>query len=182
MSVNLCAGIRYQEHWEITISINQSQWKSLSHTNIDCIFPCVYPPYIIIYMTKCQKVRKSWVKILTVNKIWSNYVVLVLHLESVQKWPKKQWTQYKHLWWSAYGDICIRRRFKLWNRAHENGQRNSYWLLRRLRTCAQYTNKFNFTKDYKRSIPLHNSVNINRQIFNLCSWSFLKDHDDQCWT
>jgi len=40
------------------------------------------------YMTKCQKVRKSWVKILTVNKIWSNYVVLVLHLESVQKWPK----------------------------------------------------------------------------------------------
>ena len=24
------------------------------------------------YMTKCQKVRKSWVKILTVNKIWSN--------------------------------------------------------------------------------------------------------------
>ena len=25
-----------------------------------------------VYMTKCQKVRKSWVKILTVNKIWSN--------------------------------------------------------------------------------------------------------------
>ena len=25
--------------------------------------------YIYIYMTKCQKVRKSWVKILTVNKI-----------------------------------------------------------------------------------------------------------------
>ena len=134
----------------------------------------------IPYMTKCQKVRKSWVKILTVNKIWSNYVVLVLCLESVQKWPKKQWTQHKHLCWSAYGDICIRRRFKLWNRAHENGQRNSDWLLRRLRTCAQYTNKFNFTKDYKRSIPLRNSVNINRQIFNLCSWSFLKDRDDRC--
>ncbi len=132
-----------------------------------------------VYMTKCQKVRKSWVKILTVNKIWSNYVVLMLRLESVQKWPKKQWTQYKHLCWSAYGDICIRRRFKLWNRAHENGQRNSDWLLRRLRTCAQYTNKFNFTKDYERSIPLHNSVNINRQIFNLCSWSFLKDRDDR---
>ena len=30
-------------------------------------------------------------------------------------------------------------------------------------------NKFNFTKDYERSIPLHNSVNIIRQIFNLCS-------------
>ena len=29
---------------------------------------------------------------------------------------------------------------------------------------TQYINKFNFTKDYKRSIPLHNSVNINRQI------------------
>ena len=114
-------------------------------------------------MTKCQKVRKSWVKILTVNKIWSNYVVLVLCLESVQKWPKKQWTQYKHLCWT-YGDICIRRRFKLWNRAHENGQRNSDWLLRRLRTCAQYTNKFNFTKDYERSIPLHNSVNINKYL------------------
>ena len=134
----------------------------------------------IPYMTKCQKVRKSWVKILTVNKIWSNYVVLVLCLESVQKWPKKQWTQHKHLCWSAYGDICIRRRFKLWNQAHENGQRNSDWLLRRLHTCAQYTNKFNFTKDYKRSIPLHNSVNINRQIFNLSSWSFLKDRDDRC--
>ena len=44
---------------------------------------------------------------------------------------------------------------------------------------TQYINKFNFTKDYKRSIPLHNSVNINRQIFNLCSWSFLKDRDDR---
>ena len=99
----------------------------------------------IKHMTRCQKVCKSWVKILTVNKIWSNYVVLVLHLESVQKWPKKQWTQYKHLCWSAYGDICNRRRFKLWNRAHENGQRNSGRLLRRLRTCAQYKNKFNFT-------------------------------------
>ena len=32
------------------------------------------------YMTKRQKVRKSWLKILTVNKIWSNYTVLVLHL------------------------------------------------------------------------------------------------------
>ena len=64
----------------------------------------------------------------------------------------------KRIW---YGDICIRRRFKLWNRAHENRQRNSDWLLRRLRTCAQYTIKFNFTKDYERSIPLHNSVNIN---------------------
>ena len=30
-------------------------------------------------------------------------------------------------------------------------------------------NKFNFTKDYERSIPLHNSVHINRQLFNLCS-------------
>ena len=66
-----------------------------------------------VYVTKCQKVRKSRVKILTVNKIWSNYVVLVLRLESVQKWPKKQWTQYKYSRWSAYGDICIRRRFKL---------------------------------------------------------------------
>ena len=28
--------------------------------------------------------------------------------------------------------------------------------------CAQYTNKFNFTKDYERSIPLHNSVNSKR--------------------
>ena len=125
-----------------------------------CVCVCVY----IIHVTKCQKVRKSWVKILTVNKIWSNYVVLVLRLESVQKWPPKQWTQYKHFCWSAYGDICIRRQFKLWNRAYENGQHNinSDWLLWRLRTCAQYTNKFNFTKDYERSIPLHNSVNIKR--------------------
>ena len=38
------------------------------------------------------------------------------------------------------------------------------WLLRRLRTWAQYTNKFNFTKDYERSIPLHNSVNINKYL------------------
>ena len=81
------------------------------------------PLLLLIYMTKCQKVRKSWVKFLTVNKIWSNYVVLVLCLESVQKWQKKQqWTQYKLLCWSAYGDICIsRRRFKLWNWADENG-------------------------------------------------------------
>ena len=35
----------------------------------------------LLDMTKCQKVRKSWVKILTVNKIWSNYVVSVLRLE-----------------------------------------------------------------------------------------------------
>ena len=40
-----------------------------------------FPDFLCVYMTKCQKVRKSWVKILTVSKVWSNYVVLVLHLE-----------------------------------------------------------------------------------------------------
>ena len=36
-----------------------------------CSNCCMYV-YIYIYMTKCQKVHKLWVKILTVNKIWSD--------------------------------------------------------------------------------------------------------------
>ena len=129
-----------------------------------------------IYMTKCQKVRKSWVKILTVNKIWSNLRCVSVMFRVFRNGPKNSGHNINIY---ADGDICIRRRFKLWNRAHENGQHNSDWLLQRLRTWAQYTNKFNFTKDYER---LHNSVNINRQIFNLCSWSFLKDCDDRHWS
>ena len=56
----------------------------------------------------------------------------------------------------------MRRRFKLWNRAHENGQHNSDQLLWWLRTCAQYTSliSWRITKEY----PLHNSVNINKYL------------------
>ena len=28
-----------------------------------------FPDFFCVYMTKCQKVRKSWVKILTVSKV-----------------------------------------------------------------------------------------------------------------
>ena len=46
-------------------------WKYFQHWNKTQTHACMY---IFLCLTKCRKVRKSWVKFLTVNKKWSNCV------------------------------------------------------------------------------------------------------------
>ena len=129
-----------------------------------------------VYVTKCQKVRKSWVKILTVSKIWSNYIVLVLHLECSEMAQKNSghniniYAEAHMEIFASEGDLSSEIGLMKTDNLTVTSSTITYM-------CTIH--KFNFMKDYERSIPLHNSVNINGQIFNLCSWSFLKDCDDQ---
>ena len=57
----------------IHLNICGKCWVSFPASSTESMTRC----HIYIYMTKCQKVRKSWVKILTVNKIWSRQLSCV---------------------------------------------------------------------------------------------------------
>ena len=54
------------------------------------------------YLTQCQKVRKWWVRFLTVNKICFKHFVLLLLCVCVYNWSVSQWKQYELQIWSSW--------------------------------------------------------------------------------